>query len=194
MRPATASCCVLLLCASAARASNVTVSATSGSAPSGKEFSTAVSSAGGAPVGAMEFQLTWDPAVLEFKSLEKSKALSENVLLESNLNAPGRLSVAWVAQDSIRADGPLVNAAFTVKGRPPTKSPLAIEQLRIWGPDPGHHDSMQHLVDVQAKTQPADFFVASAWPRGYLIWLGLLLLTLLFFVRRRRQTHRPRPI
>lgn len=170
-------------------AGGITLSVSGGEAGAGKTFSADVSVKGGATLGAVQFNLVWDPAVLEFNSLEKGKLLAGGAMLESKSDAPGRLSVAWVSPDGVDGDGALLRATFKVKGQPGQKTAVAVDKLRAWGPAPGHHEGAagQHLIDVQAKGESGQFTVAAAG-MGYGVWLmigaGAVLLVLLMIVMR----------
>lgn len=180
--------------ATTARAAGIIVAAGSGQAAAGADFSTDITTHGGAPLGAMQFVLSWDPAVLEYKSLDKAKLLADGAMLDSKADPSGHLSVAWVAGEAIDAEGPLLTVHFAVKGQGGQHSTLAVEKLRAWGPGSAHHASAadQHLIDVQAKPgDPSTFSVATASMNTYLYAIGgavilLILLLVLFYTLRKR--------
>lgn len=178
-----------------AQAASIQVTPTGGNGIAGQPFSMDISAKGGAAVGAMQFDLAWDAAVLEFKSLDKAKVLAGSALVESKLKAPGRLSVAWVAQDSVDAEGPLLTVQFVAKGQPGQKSTLALENVRAWGPDKGHHgtEAEQHLIDVQIQTSASEFAIEAASESKWYLWgaAGLALIILFTIVLKLRGKSRP---
>jgi hypothetical protein len=176
-------------------AAGLTVSTAGGEAVAGQTFSAEVSVKGGVSVGAMQFDLAWDPAVLEFDSLEKGKLLAGGAMLESKSNSPGRLSVAWVSPDGIDADGALLRTVFKVKGQAGQSTAVSIEKLRAWGAAPGHHDGAagQHLIDVLARGESGEFKVAAGMPRGIWIAAGAFVILVVLLTIAWRGKKRPRP-
>jgi hypothetical protein len=165
---------ILLLCllfAGTARAATVSLTVGSGTAAPGAEYAATVSAAGGASLGALQFQVTWDPAVLEFKSVEKGKVLASDVLMESNVNAPGKLSVACVAQDALVAEGTLLTLKFGVKGEAGAKTTIGLADVKAAGMEHAHAMGLatpaaHHLIDVQANAQAGTFEVSSGASAG----------------------------
>ena len=160
---------------------NVTVGSVSG--PAGGQVEIPISLTGATGLGAFEFVLTYDPAVLEPKSAEKGKLLGGNALLENYPDPSGRLAVTLVCQNPLSGDGTAVIAKFTVKGQNGQKCALKLENVRAW-------DAKSHL-DFLVTTTSGEFTVGSTgftWP-----WWGwiavaavMVLLLILLFGRKKR--------
>lgn len=69
-------------------------------------------------MGAFEFVLTYDPAVLDPKTVEKGTLLGGSALLENYSDPSGRFAVTLVCQNPVSGDGAAVIAKFTVKDKP----------------------------------------------------------------------------
>jgi hypothetical protein len=162
---------------------NATVGSVSGQ--TGSSVDAPISLSGAAGLGALEFVLTYDPAVLEPMSAEKGAILSGNALIEHYPDPSGRLAVTLVCQNALSGDGVAVIAKFTVKGQNGQKCPLKLENVRAW-------DAKSHL-DFLVTTTAGEFTVGSgALNVSWLWWIAAavaaVVLLLLFQIGRGRQS------
>lgn len=143
--------CLMAVWASAATASvTISVPQDATGVPGGDaEVPIAIRGAEG--LGALRFELTYDPAVLEAGEVVAGQGIA-GVLLESNVVSPGRLRVAMAGNEPMAGDGELT-AAFAVKT--PGTSDLSLENARAWEQENG----LDMLVDVESGQ-----FVAAASP------------------------------
>lgn len=114
-------------------------------------------------LGSLNLHLSFDPAVLEFKSVEQGDVAADDVRF--HLIDPGTLSVALYSADEIAGDGAILKVLMHVRGESGQKSPLTIGPLRIWNVD----DSSEMLVTGQG----GEFSVVSKPWRSPWVWLAI---------------------
>jgi peptide/nickel transport system substrate-binding protein len=120
-------------------------------AMAGEEVSIPITVKDAKRIGAMQLVLTYDESVLEAKSVEKDDLLETNVLMESNLDKPGSIAVAFTAIDGIDGDGPLLKVNFLVRGQDGQKSALTLQSVEAW--------EVGTLLDVLVSTESGEFTV-----------------------------------
>lgn len=82
-------------------------------------------------IGASQFELVYDPAVLRFVGVENGPLLP-SALVESNEGQAGRARVAFVSNDEVKGSGELLIAEFEVlKGLAATTT-IGLESVRGW--------------------------------------------------------------
>lgn len=135
---------------------SVTVSVESIEAISGDEVSVPIVIRDAAAIGALQLVLTYDESVLEAKSAEKGSLLEPNVLMEANVDKPGRIAVALTTLDGIEGDGTLLIATFLVRGEEGQRSALNLESVEAW--------EVNTLVNILVNTESGEFTVQEAVP------------------------------
>ncbi len=144
----------------------------------GRDAAVPIAIRGAQGLGALQFELTYDPAVLEAGEVVAGPGIP-GVLLESNVVSPGRLRVAMAGNEPMAGDGELT-AAFAVKAA--GTSALGLENARAWE----QANSLDMLVDVE----PGQFLAAASPAAGNRVVLlavvgGVILLIIIaIFVRR----------
>jgi hypothetical protein len=136
-------------------------------------------------MGALEFEVTYDPQALEFVSLEQADLLP-GALVSSNVPQPGRLIVALVSSAEVRGDGTLLVLKYKVLAKEPGAIALQIEKARAWEHGP-------ELMEMLASTRPGQITVVGgpAISRWYIVVgaIGLLVvvaLAMLLVLKARR--------
>ena len=131
--------------------------------------------------GAIQFDLTYDPSVLEAKEAEEGAVLG-GAMLTSNVARPGCLKVALISQQPLAGDGELAVAVFSVKTS--GACPLGLVNARAWD----HASNLDMLVSVA----PGRF--AAAGGGGATLWIvlaclaGAVVLVVAVILRRKRTT------
>lgn len=82
-------------------------------------------------IGAAQFDLVFDPAVLKFKGVENGSQLPSG-LVESNQVQPGRVRVALVSNEEIKGTGVLLLAEFEMTAGPEASTSVNLESARGW--------------------------------------------------------------
>jgi hypothetical protein len=116
------------------------------SGATGSEVKVPVDIEGSKGCGALQFNVTYDPAVLEAKGVEEGGVLS-GAMLTCNVAAPGVLKVAVIAQQPLSGDGTLAVVTFRVVGG--GNCPLGIDGPRAW-----EHASN---LEMQVAVAPGQF-------------------------------------
>lgn len=78
-------------------------------------------------LGTLHIELVYDPAILEAISFEPAE-LTQNALVEVNLDNPGRVVIGIIDTDGIQGDGPVVVISFKPVGQQ-GNSTLALENV-----------------------------------------------------------------
>jgi hypothetical protein len=124
---------ILTCCGGAmAQPAAMKISAPRVEAATGSEVAVPLSLKEANSVGAVHLELTYDPSMLEFRSVSKGALFSGNAMLDSNGNNPGRLIVGLVSLEPVQGDGVAATARFFVKGSAGGTSPLRLQNLRAW--------------------------------------------------------------
>lgn len=176
MRPAVVvgAMCLLATWASTSAASvTIAVPQDATGAPGG-DAEVPISIRGAQGLGALQFELTYDPAVLEAGEVVAGQDIA-GVLLESNVVSPGRLRVAMAGNEPMAGDGELT-ATFAVKA--PGTSALALENARAWEQENG----LDMLVDVESGQFVAATSSAAGSPVVLLAVVGGIVLLVIIAV------------
>jgi hypothetical protein len=147
------------LVALVAWASSVTLVVGSAQGASGAKVDVPINIRGAQQLGALQMDLTYDPAVLDTPTVEKG-ALAQEITLGSNVVSPGRLRVVMntSAKESVSGDGMLMKAVFVVKGQSGQKCDLRLEQVQAWDNTKPDAPPYEMLVTVE----PGKFAVGGA--------------------------------
>jgi hypothetical protein len=179
---------------SAAAAAPVTLSVSSPTTGVSQEVVVPIRIKGAAAVGAVEMDLTYDPAVLQAGLVDKGEAAS-STLLEVNAIGSGRIRMALVSQDGLSGDGAIVNAHFLVRADASEKTGLNLQHVRVWTIDKSNPSSPR-LVDALVKTEPGEVVIAGGWPLWMAAALAVgagLLVALIVVMRKRKRPRRRAP-
>lgn len=82
-------------------------------------------------VGAVQFELVFDPAALKFKGVENGPHLPAG-LVEANEVQPGRVRVALVSNEEVKGAGVLLLAEFELTPGPVGATSVNLESVRAW--------------------------------------------------------------
>ncbi len=139
-------------------------------------------------LGALQFDLSYDPAILAPVKVEPGRLLSG--LTEFNITSPGRLRVALATSEALTDEGEVLRATFRALAT--GQSSLRVENARAWEQATSFETTVgaeSGLVTVVAPA-PLDMF-------GGLLILGCVLLVTavagVLVFRRRRHTPAPTP-
>jgi len=139
-------------------------------------------------LGAVQFELTYDDAALEFQALEAG-SFSQDCTTGSNILSAGRLRVVLNTPpaESINGDGDLLRVRFAVKEGARSESPLQLESVRAW--DNVKPDAVPYEMLVTSQSG----IVAVAPPtKDFWMWGGVALIAVLLLAALRRALGRPR--
>lgn len=131
-----------------------------------------IQTTGATNIGAVQFDVTYDPAVVKAQSVTRGPAAGNNALLESNPAQPGRLRVGYASAEGMKSDGIFATIRFTVTGSTGQSSNLTLENSRAW--------EISH-VEALVKTEAGKVTVAA----DYSLWLliaALCMVSLLLMV------------
>jgi len=147
------------LAALVAWASSVTLVVGSVKGASGSKVEVPINVRGAQQLGALQMDLTYDPAILDAPTVEKG-ALAQEITLGSNVVSPGRLRLVMntSARESVSGDGTLMKAVFVVKGLSGQKCDLRLEQVQAWDNTKPDAPPYEMLVTVE----PGKFAVGGA--------------------------------
>jgi hypothetical protein len=98
---------------------------------SGATVDVAIDVAGAEKVGALQFEVVYDPAVLTAESA-RAGALATDALIEVKTDRPGRLFIALVTTNSINGSGTVAIASFRVIGAPGKSTTLEPAAAQAW--------------------------------------------------------------
>lgn len=82
-------------------------------------------------IGAAQFELVFDPAMLKFKGIENGSQLPAG-LVESNEVQPGHVRVALVSNEEVKGAGVLLLAEFEMTSGPQASTSVNLESARGW--------------------------------------------------------------
>jgi len=123
-------------------------------------------------LGALQFDLRFDPAVLEAKSVAIGDLLEQSQgAMEFNPNEPGRLRVAIASPRPIKGDGELLQASFLVKGANGATSPIKVEVPQAWQSDT--------YVEILVLPRDGMFTVKGKQGTSSLLWIILIAVLVL---------------
>ncbi len=176
--------CALCLAAVPVSAAEVTLAVSPGAAGApGSESDVPILLRDGRGLGSLQFELTYDPAVLEGRKVTAGPNMPA-MLLEFHEVSPGRMRVALAGNEAMVDDGQLA-VKFFVKSA--GTSPLEIENARAWDQESGH--DMLLLVE-------SGQFDATAPAGGMMVWLAVIaavvIVLLIVMIAIRRGGRRPR--
>lgn len=178
--------CALALASHIALAVTVTMRAPSLEAAAGGAVEVPLELAGASGIGALQFELIYDPAVIQPDTVTRGALAGGNALIDFNPNNAGRLIIGVATLDEIKGDGPIATARFKVVGQAGQSSTLAIKSGEAW--EGASHQAV--LVKTEDGTLTVVGSAAPAWLKWLLIALGALALLFILFVliRRKRQS------
>ncbi len=176
----------MLFIVTSAAAASFALSVGSASSTPGAEASVPIRVRGASNVGALQFEITYDGALLTPLKVEAG-SLAPNALVQFNAESPGRLAIGLVTVTPINGDGELVTARFKVNGTKGQVIPLILANAQAW--------DETSLLDILVNTEPGQITVVSNQMNYFLIaaaaalcCLGLLviILVIVLWVRRRK--------
>ena len=110
----------------------------------------------------VQIEITYDPAVLEFVSVEPGE-ISQNGIVEAFEPRPGTVSITMTDSSGISRDGDLLKVSFKVIGAEGSSSPLGITTSRITNLDgndvPAQVKGGSVLVGRASQPAPLPVFV-----------------------------------
>lgn len=126
-------------------------------------------------LGALEFELRYDPEVLEVREVVAGPMLA-SAMLSSHVQEPGRLVVALASSESVEGDGLLLKVQATVRPTTKASSPLTWEKVRAW-------ENRIELPEMLVTSEPGSFQVAAArFSPAMIALIALIALGLLLAV------------
>jgi hypothetical protein len=178
--------------AGAASASSMTVVLGAVEGANGSEVEVPIDIRDTQKLGAMQMELTYDPALLEAKTVKQGN-LPQEIAIGHNVIEPGRLRIVMntAARESISGDGTLMKAVFQVKGGKGQRCDLRLEGLRAWDNTTPESRPFEMLVTAE----PGTFAVPGGLPVLVLIAAGaaavlaaLVVVAAVARKRRRKET------
>ncbi len=129
--------------AAAIHASTLVLSVGSASGTAGSDVRIPLSGTGAAVLGAVQFELAFDPAVLQIKAVEAGSGWP-GAMIESNVVAAGRMRVAAVSSQAAAGDGELFVLVVAPLEGGEAASPLEVANGRAWE----HATNFEMLLNV----------------------------------------------
>lgn len=149
------------------------------SAPVGTIAMVPVSVQNAEELSGLQMEITYDPAILEFVSVELME-ISQNGIVEASEPRPGTISITMTDSSGISRDGDLLKASFKVIGAEGSSSPLGITTSHITNMDAN---------DVPAIMKEGKILVSRAGqaaPLPILVVVLAMAIGLAGFIRYRR--------
>lgn len=170
----------------AALASSVTLGVGSIEGASGSKVEVPINIRGAQQLGAMQIELTYDPAILDTPTVVKG-SLPQEITIGHNVVAPGRLRmvVNTSAKESISGDGTLMKVVFLAKGQSGQQCDLRLEKVQAWDNTRPESPPYEMLVTIEA----GKFTVGGAGlPMALIVGICgvVVLLVVIFAVARRK--------
>lgn len=100
---------------------------------------------------AMHVEITYDPAVLQWDSLENGNLLSSNSLVEVNPDIAGTVIVGIATLDPVSGTGPLLLPRFSVLGVDGATATVGLQNVAAWD---------ENGFDVLIQTQDQNLAIA----------------------------------
>lgn len=102
-----------------------------GAADAGTTAKVSIRSKSPVAMGALQFDLVYDPAMVRFKGIENGPLLTA-ALVEANVVEPGRARVALVSNEEVKGDGVLLIAELDILEGPSGTTSIGLEAVRGW--------------------------------------------------------------
>lgn len=136
-------------------------------------------------LGALQFTLIYDPAVVEPVSVESGGNLTDG-MTEFSIIAPGRLGIAIVSGTPVNKTGELLKVIFKRVKTDEATTDLTITDAKAWD----YTNNMEMLVSTEPgtltltqKTNPSIAGrIPDAWKNPLMIGAGIFLLLVLLFL------------
>lgn len=173
--------------AGTALAATVTLSAPMVEAQTGGMVDVPIQLADANGLGAVHWELTYDPRVLAVDQVTKGALAGNNALMEANTKQPGRVVVGLVSLDGMTGEGVLATARFKVVGGAGLATDLMLTNNQAWE----RESHAEVLVNATAgKVTVAGGLPSWLMPVAIAAAAGLLVLLLFWFLlgRRRKQS------
>jgi hypothetical protein len=133
-------------------------------------------------LGALQFDLTYDPAIVEPQSVDNGAALP-NGLVEFKIKSPGRLGIALISSDPVTEAGELLKVTFKPLPKAAGATLLEITNQIAWD----YKNNLEMLI----TTEPGSLTVTAAtgfdlipekWQTPAVIGGVLFLVIVLYFL------------
>jgi hypothetical protein len=170
-----------LVAAAAPAAPLLLVSVAPSTGSPGQEVDVLVGVKGAANLGALEFRLTFDSAVLEMKKCDPGVFAAAAGILDFKAGDAGKAGMGLASTQGLNGDGDLFKVTFLVRGQPGQKSPLHLEAVRAW--------EATTVTESLVSVENAEFTVVPGAGGGLGRWIAtaigiLALLAVVWLVRR----------
>ena len=131
-------------------------------------------------MGALQFDLIYDPAIAEPESVDSGAALS-NALIEFKIKSPGRLGVALISSEPVTESGELLKIKFKPIPKASGSTPLEITNQLAWD----HKNNLEMLITTEPGSltlvEDSELFPAK-WRTPAMIAGAVLLIIIMFFL------------
>ena len=137
-------------------------------------------------LGALQFELAYDPLVAEPTAAEPGELVSG--LVDFNVIAPGRARVAMATNQAVSGDGEIIVLSFAVRGGKETR--LTFHEVRAWEQATSH----EMMVTAEPGTLtvggglPSDATLALLAAAFLLAMLAVTVAVVVWLVLRRKST------
>lgn len=161
-------------------ASSVTLFVPPSQGAAGSEIQISINVRDCQKLGALQFELVFDPLILEPRIVEGG-ALAAESQLDFNVISPGRMRIVMntSASGSISGTGTLLNAGFLVQGEAGQVSELQLTEVRAWDNTAPEAVPYPMLVTLES---PASFTVTGGLSSYLVIGIIVAALALLGMV------------
>lgn len=171
----------------AAQSARVELSAASGSAEAGTVAEVPIRILSSIGLGAVQFEIIYDPEVIRFKGLKKGLLLPESII-ESNLVQPGRVRVGLVSPQEVKGVVVLLTAEFEMLAGPTTTTSIDLEAVRSWDREHNLPVGIVSRSSEWTRTGRPDQATSrdGSWIGNYGLMGVLVLVTVAILLLRRR--------
>src|ERR1043165_4681165 len=151
---------------------------------SGSTLEVPIDVAGASKVGALQFELVYNQAILAAESA-RAGALASDSLIEVRRDIPGRLFIALITTSGINGNGTVATASFRVTGMPGQSTSLTPDSGKAWEGITHHEVLITPVSGVLTVTGPAFPWL---W---IVIALAILLILLIIFIVAKKSRRKP---
>ena len=142
-----------------------------------------ITRAGG--MGALEAEVRFNPAVLEFEAIARGDMLG-NAMIDANLISPGRVKLALATLEQVPRDGDLALITFSVIGKEGDQSTLDFSAVRAWELET-HQEMLVTSNSGQVGIAGEPINKRTVLLVAIIVGVALLLLCVILLFRRRRK-------
>jgi hypothetical protein len=178
---------VVLAITTSLSAQTMTLRVPAVAAASGATVDVPIEVAGASKVGALQFEIVYNPELLTAVTA-RAGALASNSLFDVKTDRPGRLDIGLITTDGVNGSGTLATASFKVTGRSGVTTSLTPGSARAWEGITHHEVLVTPVAGVLTIT--------GAFPWHWILIAVAVVALLLAFIlwRRSKRDEKSAPV